>query len=87
MGSAWARLLDKEPNLLNMSPLPKANDASVRKHKLLGELFDATPIPEYVEGFKLEDPETIHEVWPEGTDNAKQVRLVHLAPLYKCKWC
>lgn len=74
--SAWAKLLDEEPSLLNMSPLPEANDQSVRQHKTLGELFDATPVPDSLEGFELKDAETISEVWPEGTDKAKEVRHV-----------
>ena len=72
---AWAKLLDEEPSLLNMSPLPQANDQSVRKHKILGDLFDATPVPDSIEGFELKDAETISEVWPEGTENAKQASL------------
>lgn len=58
-----------------MSPLPQANDASIRKHQTFGDLFEATPVPEYVEGFKLDDSESIHDVWPEGTDNAKDVSI------------
>lgn len=76
---AWAKLLDEEPSLLNMSPLPHANDESVRKHKTLGDLFDATPVPDSLEGFELKDSETISEVWPEGTDHAKEVRLLSFA--------
>ena len=72
---AWAKLLDEEPSLLDMSPLPEANDKSVRQHKTLGELFDATPVPDSLEGFELKDAETLSEIWPEGTDKAKEVRL------------
>lgn len=81
---AWAKLLDEEPGLLNMSPIPQANDESVRKHKTLGELFDATPVPASLEGFELKDAEKISEVWPEGTDRAKEASLVthHQVPSY-----
>lgn len=59
-----------------MSPLPEANNQSVRQHKIVGDLFDATPVPDSVEGFELKDAETISEIWPEGTDRAKEVRYV-----------
>lgn len=56
-----------------MSPLPEANDASVRQHKIIGGLYDATPVPDSLEGFELKDADKIHEVWPEGTETAKEV--------------
>ena len=56
-----------------MSPLPESNDASVRKHETFGKLFEATPVPDHLEGYEVNDPEKVHEVWPEGTENAKEV--------------
>jgi hypothetical protein len=58
-----------------MSPVPEANDDSVRSHEIYGKMFEASSIPEHVEGFELNDPEKIHEVWPEGAENAKEVGL------------
>jgi deoxyribodipyrimidine photo-lyase len=58
-----------------MSEIPEANDKSIREHKDFGKLFDATPVPEYVEGFKVEEGEKLQELWPEGMDNAKEVSV------------
>jgi hypothetical protein len=66
-----------------MSPLPEANDASVREHATFGKLFEATPVPDHIEGFEVNDPEQIHEVWPEGTENAKEVS--HFLPSLSIK--
>ena len=69
-------VLEKEPKYLKMSDIPEANDKSIREHKDFGKLFDATPVPEYVEGFKVEEGEKLQELWPEGMDNAKEVSVV-----------
>jgi deoxyribodipyrimidine photo-lyase len=72
--------LDKEPELLDMSPMPESNDASIRQNDTFGKLFEATPVPDHIEGFELKDAEKIHEVWPEGTDKAKEVNHLALSP-------
>jgi len=56
-----------------MSPLPESNDASIRKHETFGKLFEATPVPDHIEGFEVENQEELSEVWPEGTEKAKEV--------------
>jgi hypothetical protein len=56
-----------------MSPLPESNDASIRKHETFGELFEATPVPDSLEGFEVDNREELSEVWPEGTEKAKEV--------------
>ena len=56
-----------------MSPLPESNDASIRKHETFGKLFDATPVPDHLEGYEVDNQEEISEVWPEGTEKAKEV--------------
>lgn len=56
-----------------MSPLPRANDPSIRQHPAFGSLFDTTPIPYAVEGFECDDVEQMKECWPEGTERAKEV--------------
>lgn len=53
--------------------MPESNDASIRQDDTFGKLFEATPVPDHIEGFELKDPEKIHDVWPEGTDKAKEV--------------
>ena len=40
------------------APEVVANQASVRKHKVYGPLFDST-VPEKVEGFTMDDPEEL----------------------------
>ena len=64
-----------------MSDVPKANDASIKKHPRFGKLFDETPIPDHVEGFKLENPEEVHKIFPEGTDTAKEVKSPRIPTL------
>lgn len=65
--------MDEERELLEMSEIPTANDESIRKHEHFGKLFDATPIPDHIDGFELENGEKVRECWPEGTDRAKEV--------------
>ncbi|ORX40843.1 DNA photolyase, FAD-binding/Cryptochrome [Kockovaella imperatae] len=76
---AWADLLSKDKTYLEMSDIPKGNDASLKKDKRFGKLFDVTPIPDHVEGFELKDSEEVHKLWPEGTDAAKELlhRFLH----------
>ena len=57
-----------------MSDIPSANDTSIKKHKRFAKLFDETPIPDKLDGFEFKNAEKVHEVWPEGTDAAKEVR-------------
>jgi hypothetical protein len=66
-------LLEQEPHFLEMSELPQGNDPSIRNDPYFGKLFDATPIPDQVEGFECADRDQIAEVWPEGTEAAKEV--------------
>jgi hypothetical protein len=56
-----------------MSPLPESNDASIRKHESFGKLFEATPVPDSLEGFEVDNKGELSEVWPEGTEKAKEV--------------
>jgi deoxyribodipyrimidine photo-lyase len=56
-----------------MSPLPESNDESIRKHETFGKLFEATPVPDSLEGFEVDNKEELSEVWPEGTEKAKEV--------------
>ncbi|EIW66272.1 hypothetical protein TREMEDRAFT_35180, partial [Tremella mesenterica DSM 1558] len=74
----WAKLLEKEPNLLEVSPLPQGNDPSVRQGPLK-DLFDATSVPEDIKDFVPEDKHLLKECWPEGTDAARQLldRFLH----------
>ncbi|WWD20859.1 hypothetical protein CI109_105336 [Kwoniella shandongensis] len=68
----WARLLEKEPQLLNMSPLPKANEVTIRQNEKFARLFE-DQVPDSLEGFECKDSETMAEVWPEGTERAKEL--------------
>jgi hypothetical protein len=56
-----------------MSPRPESNDASIREHESFGKLFEATPVPDSLEGFEVDNKEELSEVWPEGTEKAKEV--------------
>ena len=70
---AWADILSKNKSYLELSEIPKANDASIKKHQRFGKLFDETSIPDHIEGFEFKNPEEVHKLFPEGTDAAKQV--------------
>ena len=69
---AWARLIEQEPHLLDLSPIPAGNDKGIRNGGL-AKLFEETPVPESVAGFECDDSDSMSEVWPEGTDAAKEV--------------
>lgn len=56
-----------------MSPFPESNDASIREHESFGKLSEATPVPDSLEGFEVDNKEELSEVWPEGTEKAKEV--------------
>lgn len=71
--TAWAKLLDQQPSFLKVSSMPDANDPSIRKHELFSKLFGATPIPDHVEGFQCLDAQTMADIYPEGTEVAKEV--------------
>ena len=58
------------------APHLQPNTETIRASTLYGPLFD-TPVPDMVEGFKLEDvdKQKMEEIWPAGTDAAKDVRI------------
>ena len=56
-----------------MSDIPPANDKKIRDHEHFGKLFDATPIPDHLDGFEQTNAEDVRKSWPEGTDDAKEV--------------
>lgn len=58
-----------------MSPTPKGNDKSIRQDTHFGKLFDATPLPDRVDGFEPKDKDKMKECWPEGLDKAKEVSI------------
>lgn len=68
--------MEDEPELLEESPKPEANNKSVRSHDIFGKLFDESQIPDYVEGFKCADVEQMKESWPEGLDKAREVSFL-----------
>lgn len=59
-----------------MSPLPESNDASIRNHDTFEKFFEATPVPDSLEGFEVDNREELSEVWPEGTEKATEVSLL-----------
>nr|WPS94696.1 FAD binding domain of DNA photolyase [Naematelia aurantialba] len=79
---AWAKVLDEQREYLRVQNIPTGNDKSIRDDPEFGKLFDATPIPESVEGFECEDVDVMRECWPEGTDVAKQLldRFLYTKP-------
>lgn len=59
--------------MLEEVPEPEANDESVRKHDILGKIFDHK-VPQQIDGLECKDRATMKKVWPEGTEKALQVR-------------
>ncbi|WVR08725.1 hypothetical protein IAU60_005783 [Kwoniella sp. DSM 27419] len=77
----WARLLDQEPSLLNLSPDPQPNPESIKQDERFGKLFQ-DDVPVSIEGFEMEEKELFEEIWPEGTERAKELlhRFLHTKP-------
>ncbi|WRT70869.1 uncharacterized protein IL334_007868 [Kwoniella shivajii] len=78
---AWAKLLDQQPKYFDMSPTPKSNDQSIKSDEKFSTLFD-DKIPDSLEGFECPESDKLKELWPEGTDRAKEVlnRFFHTKP-------
>ncbi|ODO10702.1 hypothetical protein I350_01299 [Cryptococcus amylolentus CBS 6273] len=74
----WARVLEEEPQHLDMSPLPDANDASIRENAQFSQLFH-TQVPDSIAKFECKDADFMAEIWPEGIDAAKEFldRFLH----------
>lgn len=76
---AWvAHLHDAEPGLLDASPPPEKNPASVRKHATFAALFneevpEQAPANKRLQGGK-EEAKRLRELWPAG-ENAARERL------------
>jgi hypothetical protein len=56
-----------------------ANDKSVLGHAVYGELFNAQ-VPDSVEGFKCYDGEKMSELYPAGSDAAREVSFCCVPP-------
>lgn len=70
---AWVDVLLKNPDLLEESPKPKANDQkSITADKSLNGLF-GSKIPAAIEGFECKDTEYMQKLWPAGTEAAHRV--------------
>ncbi|GAA93810.1 hypothetical protein E5Q_00456 [Mixia osmundae IAM 14324] len=78
--SPWARnwtatVKQNQSKYLDESPEPAANDESIYKHDTCADLFKTGEIPDYVEGFKLdeEDAKRMQTMWPESEKTAHEV--------------
>lgn len=74
----WVATLGKDSSRLGESPVPVANESSVRDHPKFSELFDCQ-VPDSVEGFECHDRENMIKLYPAGEDAAHEVldRFVH----------
>lgn len=68
----WVDVLSKDPQLIESSEEPKANDKSVRSDSKLKGLF-GTKIPESVKGFECKDRSYMEKLWPAGSKAAQKV--------------
>jgi hypothetical protein len=74
----WIATLNTSINeYLGSAPLPQPNSEAIHESVIYGPLFD-TPIPDEVEGFALEDTDKrqMEEIWPAGTQAAKDVGIL-----------
>lgn len=70
---AWANILSMQPDLLEESPPPLANETStVDEDSIVRTLF-GTKIPSYVPGFECKDADYMSELWPAGAAAANSV--------------
>ncbi|KDQ64618.1 hypothetical protein JAAARDRAFT_116599 [Jaapia argillacea MUCL 33604] len=74
----WLSQINSNLSWLDEAPPPSPNPKSVHEDPAFKILFEA-PIPDVVEGFECMDREEMKEMWPAGTDSAKQVliRFLH----------
>ncbi|WVQ70811.1 hypothetical protein IAR50_000333 [Cryptococcus sp. DSM 104548] len=74
----WARVLEEEPQHLDMVSLPDANDAGIRENVKFAKSFHIQ-VPDRVERFECSDAHFMSELWPEGIDAAKEFlyRFLH----------
>lgn len=73
IAAEWAKIVDENPDLLELSPNPQPNNAAIRQHPTFGKLFTESYIPDHVEGFNCEDLDQMKISWPEGIDKARLV--------------
>ena len=48
------------------------NAQSVKSNGKISKLFEST-IPDYVDGFECDDADTMNQLWPAGSDAAREV--------------
>ncbi|GAC76270.1 deoxyribodipyrimidine photolyase [Moesziomyces antarcticus T-34] len=75
----WTEAISKDMSLIEASPDPASNDASIRKDAQLGALFDLQKlgdgfgIPEELEGFECKDRKYMAKLWPVDDGAPSQV--------------
>jgi deoxyribodipyrimidine photo-lyase len=75
---SWLEFLNGKLALLDEASPPSANNSSIRQDERFGELFESK-VPESVEGFECHDTKEMANLWPAGTDVAKDFlhRFLH----------
>lgn len=79
---AWKAHVDKHPECLKQSDNISPNSPSVRNDHRFSSLFERT-LPKSIPGFELEDQEKMEELWPAGTDAARDVLFAFLNTRYR----
>lgn len=70
---AWSDILSRHPELLEESPLPKANDKSaVQSDKVVKGLFGSS-VPQSIKEYECKDADYMKVLWPAGTKSAHKV--------------
>lgn len=71
---SWTSYLSSHLDLVEESPLPEANDQSIRKDKTLSSLFGKNnEVPQSVEGFECDNVDYMKKLWPAGSHAARTV--------------
>ncbi|PVF94744.1 hypothetical protein CPB86DRAFT_867531 [Serendipita vermifera] len=79
---AWKAYVDGHPECLAEASAVQANASNVRNDTNLGPLFEIT-IPNSLPGFELEDAAKMEELWPAGTEAARDILHRFLATKYR----
>lgn len=69
---AWKVHIDAHPECFAEAPAILANSPDTRTKHPFASLFDIT-VPHTILGFELEDAEKMEQIWPAGTDAARQI--------------
>ncbi|CAG8585406.1 10581_t:CDS:2 [Acaulospora colombiana] len=81
-GKQFSAHVDGNPECLAEAPVIQANPSDIRNDANIGPLFEIT-IPNSIPGFELEDASKMEELWPAGTEAAREILHRFLTTKYR----